>query len=202
MKRLVIVLSTIVLLASCRSSKNMTKDDVTGKKVETITQTRKAPSHKEIASKVRVKLVYDGDKELSTNGQLKMRWDDVIQISLVDPLLGVMEVGRMEVSKDSVLVLDRVNKRYISETYQKLSSLAGRTITFENVEDIFWNQVQNTGANGTVTFTIPMSKPVTFELRLGNLNYDSGWDGHTAVSPKYQRVSIEALFKAMLNYNE
>lgn len=201
MKRLVIVLSTIVLLASCRSSKNMAKGDAVSSKVETISQARKAPAHKEMASKVRVKITADG-KDMSTNGQLKMRWGDVIQISLVDPLLGVMEVGRMEVSKDSVLVIDRVNKRYISETYQKLSTLAGRTITFEDVEDLFWNQVQSTGANGTVTYTIPMSKPVTLELRLGNLNYDSGWDGHTAVSPKYQQVSIEALFKAMLNYNE
>ena len=191
----------MVLLASCRSSKKMTKadKDAVGSKVETLVPTRKAPEHKEISSKVRVKIV-DGDgKDMSTNGQLKMRWDDVIQISLVDPLLGVMEVGKMEISTDSVLVIDRVNKRYISETYSRLSAITGVPITFDAVQNIFWEQVQKTGANGTVNYTIPLSKPVTLELRLGNLSYDSGWNGHTSVSGKYQKVSVEALFKAMLN---
>ena len=201
MKRLVIVLLGTILLASCRSSKKMAREDANaiGSKVETLVPAKKTPKHTEICSKVRVKIVYDGDKEMSTNGQLKMKWNDVIQISLVDPLLGVMEVGKMEISTDSVLVIDRVNKRYISESYTKLSALAGTTITFDTVQDLFWEQVQKTGANGTVNYTIPMSKPVALELRLGNLSYESGWNGHTAVSSKYQRVSIEALFKAMLN---
>ncbi|MBP5478071.1 MAG: DUF4292 domain-containing protein [Bacteroidaceae bacterium] len=201
MKRLVIVILGAALLASCRSSKKMTKDDrdVVGAKVETITPVKKAPTHNEISSKVRVKIVADDGNDLSTNGQLKMRWDDVIQISLVDPLLGVMEVGRMEISTDSVLVIDRVNKRYISDSYQRLSTLTGVPVTFDMVQDLFWEQVQKTGANGTVNYTIPFSKPVTLELKLGNINYDSGWNGHTAVSSKYQKVSVEALFKALLN---
>ena len=201
MKRLVIVILGAALLASCRSSKKMAKDDrdVAGAKVETITPVKKAPTHKEISSKVRVKIVADDGKDLSTNGQLKMRWNDVIQISLVDPLLGVMEVGRMEISTDSVLVIDRVNKRYISDSYQRLSTLTGVPVTFDMVQDLFWEQVQKTGANGTVNYTIPFSKPVTLELKLGNINYDSGWNGHTAVSSKYQKVSVEALFKALLN---
>ena len=201
MKRLVIVILGAALLASCRSSKKMAKDDrdVVGAKVETITPVKKAPTHKEISSKVRVIIVADDGNDLSTNGQLKMRWNDVIQISLVDPLLGVMEVGRMEISTDSVLVIDRVNKRYISDSYQRLSTLTGVPVTFDMVQDLFWEQVQKTGANGTVNYTIPFSKPVTLELKLGNRNYDSGWNGHTAVSSKYQKVSVEALFKALLN---
>ena len=185
MKRIVIILLGMILLASCRSSKKMAKadKDAVGSKVETLVPAKKAPEHKEI----------------STNGQLKMRWNDVIQISLVDPLLGVMEVGKMEISTDSVLVIDRVNKRYISETYSRLSAVTGVPVTFDAVQNIFWEQVQKTGANGTVNYTIPLSKPVTLELRLGNFNYDSGWNGHTSVSGKYQKVSVEALFKAMLN---
>ena len=177
----------------------MQKYDSAKKKVETAMPVKKAPEHKEIISKVRVKIVSDNDKEMSTNGQLKMRWNDVVQITLVDPLLGVMELGRMEISTDSVLVIDRINKRFISESYHKLSQLAGRTINFEDVQDLFWNQVQKTGANGTVSYTIPINKPITIELRLGNINYESDWEGHSIVSSKYQQVSIEALFKAMLN---
>lgn len=199
MKKIVIVALGVMLLASCRSSKKMAKEetDVVSSKVETVEQ-KKAPKHTEISSKVRVKIIADG-KDMSTNGQLKMRWNDVIQISLVDPLLGMMEVGKMEISQDSVLIIDRVNKRYISETYNKLSALAGVSITFESVQDLFWDQVQKSGANGTVTYTLPVKKPVTIEAKLGNLSFDSGWNGHTTVTSKYQKVSIEALFKAMLN---
>lgn len=209
MKKVLIIVLGAFVLASCRSSKKMAKDeaDVVSSKVETVEvkqkqetiakADKKAPAHTNICSKVRVKISADG-KDLSTNGQLKMKWNDVIQISLVDPLLGMMEIGKMEISTDSVFIMDRVNKRYISETYKKLSTLTGFPITFESVQNLFWEQVQKTGDNGTVSYTLPLAKPITIDVRLGDLNYESGWNGHTTVSSKYQKVSIEALFKAML----
>ncbi len=199
LKNYIVLFLGVVFLASCHSSKKMAKDDdAVSSKVETIETKKKAPKHTEICSKVKVKLIMDG-KDVSTSGQLKMRWNDVIQVSLVDPVLGVMEVGRMEISPESVLVIDRMNKKYMSESFSTLSRLTGMPITHEAVQDMFWKQIEEKGNNGFISFTLPFRKPVTMEIKLGSLNYDSGWNGHTEVSSKYQKVSVEALFKALLN---
>lgn len=199
LKNYIAIFLGVILLASCHSSKKMAKDaDAVSSKVETLDAKKKAPKHTEISSKVKVKVIMDG-KDVSTSGQLKMRWNDVIQVSLVDPVLGVMEVGRMEISVDSILVVDRLNKRYVSETYETLSRLSGLDITHDVVQDLFWRQIEGKGNNDVLSFTLPFRKPVTMEIKLGSLNYDSGWNGHTEVSSKYQKVSMEALLKAMLN---
>ena len=198
LKNYIALLLGVLLLASCHSSKKMAKEtDAVNSKVETL-DTRKAPKHTEICSKVKVKVSMDG-KDVSTSGQLKMRWNDVVQVSLVDPILGVMEVGRMEISKDSVLVIDRMNKRYLSESFDTLSKLSGLPITHDAVQDLFWKQVQEKGDKGSISLVLPFRKPVTMDIKLGSLNYDSGWNGHTEVSSKYQKVSVEALFKALMN---
>ena len=56
-----------------------------------------------------------GSKDLSVSGSLKMKKDDVIRIQLTP--LGLMEAGRIEFTKDYVLVVDRINKEYIKASY-------------------------------------------------------------------------------------
>ena len=127
-----LLVPALLVMASCRSAKKAT-DNGTDKTAPVVTvntppattskDTQKAPAKqdapsaaKQIAAgtnftaKVKVRLRRD-DKDISTTGTLRMRYDDVIQITLVDPLLGIAEVGRLELSPDNVLVIDRLNKR-------------------------------------------------------------------------------------------
>ena len=218
---LMMILATVMTVTSCRSSKKATDAtvDETTKKVETLPAEQKKTESKKTESKatekktkkwaygtnytakvsVKVKV---GDKDISTNGSLKMRKDDVIQITLVDPVLGVMEVGRMEISPDSVLVIDRVNKRYMQESYETLSLMAGKNITFDAVQQLFWDEANKAGNSGTITYTIPLKTPVTLSLKQSRIGSDSDWNAHTKVSAKYERMSALALFKSMVSAEE
>ena len=97
--------------------------------------------------KVRVSL---GDREITTNGTLRMRRDDVIQISLVDPLVGIAEVGRMEFSRDRVLIIDRFNRQYIDVPYAEVSFLQRAGVDFNTLQSLFWNEVFEPGTTAPV----------------------------------------------------
>ena len=61
-----------------------------------------------------------GQKDLSVNGTLRMKRNDVVQLSLT--FLG-MEVGRMEFTPSDVLIIDRFNKQYVRASYDEVSFL-------------------------------------------------------------------------------
>lgn len=77
----------------------------------------------------------------STGGTLKMKKDEIIQLSLVDPLLGAIEVGRMEFTPTNVMIIDRINKQYVDVPYSDISFLSKANIDFNTLQSLFWNEV-------------------------------------------------------------
>lgn len=215
MKKLLYLLA-IVLLASCHSSKKAQKTDgadataptttvTTPTKTQTpskkISATEKllqgvdSTSYANYTAKVKVGIKQNG-KSVSTSGSLKMQWNEVVQISLVDPILGITEVGRIEFSKDNILIVDRMNKQYVQESYKSLSALAKTDISFEYLQALFWSEAQKPN-NNKITYKIPLKTPITLELDVSNVNHKDGWELHYQVSSKYNKVSIEELFKTL-----
>ena len=93
-----------------------------------------------LTAKVKATIHMDG-KSISTNGTLKMRKGDVVQISLVDPLVGIAEVGRMEFAPHKVMIIDRFNKQYVDVPYNEISFLQRADIDFNALQALFWNEV-------------------------------------------------------------
>ena len=99
---------------------------------------KNAPSFDSFSSKMRLTINLDG-KETSVNGSLKMKKNDLIQLSIA-PILGI-EVARIEISKDSVLVIDRINKRYVYVPISTLSFLANGDMNFYTLQALFFNEL-------------------------------------------------------------
>ena len=68
-----------------------------------------------------------------------MKKDDVIRIRLV--ALGIMEVGRLEFTKDYVLIQDKFHKKYVQEDYNKVSFLKDNGLDFYALQALLWNQL-------------------------------------------------------------
>ena len=203
----------MLMLASCHSSKKALKTDKTNPAVTTTTTTT-TPSTKtnkdkkdpdldkmkiavgtNFTSKVRVTITQEG-KDVTTNGNLRMRYGDVIQLTLVDPLLGVAEIGRLELSPDKVLIIDRVNRRYVDTTYDEFSALKSRNIDFNTIQEFFWQEAKN---GDKFAYTIPAKRDIKLDLRLSNKGSNANWDAHTAVSGKYTKTDANKLFSSMLD---
>lgn len=97
-----------------------------------------------LTAKVKV-TVSNGKKTISTSGTLRMKKNDVVQISLVDPIIGIAEVGRMEFTKDKMLVIDRVNRRYVSVPYNNIGFLKNAKVDFYALQALFWNEIFEPG---------------------------------------------------------
>ena len=202
----------MLMLASCHSSKKALKTDKTTPAVTTTTTTT-TPSTKtnkdkkdpdldkmkiavgtNFTSKVRVTITQEG-KDVTTNGNLRMRYGDVIQLTLVDPLLGVAEIGRLELSPDKVLIIDRVNKRYVDTNYEEFSALKSRNIDFNTIQEFFWQEAKK---GNNFAYTIPAKKDIKLDLRLSNKGNSANWEPHTTVSGKYTKTDANKLFRSII----
>lgn len=81
---------------------------------------------------------------LSSRVDLKMIKDSAFQLSVI-PMLGI-EIFRIEFSRDSVKVMDRLNKRYVAEGYDAMKGSLPVDFNFYNLQALFTNRIFLPGA--------------------------------------------------------
>lgn len=99
-----------------------------------------ASYQKNISAGITFRVVQGNGKELSVPGQLRMRKDQVIRLSLQVPILGT-EVGRIEFAMDYVLFVDRMHKEYVKASYSQVGFLRDNGINFYSLQALFWNRL-------------------------------------------------------------
>ena len=80
-----------------------------------------------------------GGKDITVDGKLSMRKNEVVRIQLSP--MGLVEVGRLEFTKDSVLIMDRMHKQFLKSSYEQVSFLKNNGIDFYALQALFWNQL-------------------------------------------------------------
>ena len=149
-----IVLALPILLGACSSSKKALKDSakVPTADVPTVAETNtseatynyvskicsNAVTTKNIVSSIDFNLK-SGSKDISVDGKISMRKDEVIRIQLSP--MGLVEVGRMDFTPDSVLIMDRIHKQFVKVGYNDVSFLKNNGINFNSLQALFWNQL-------------------------------------------------------------
>lgn len=87
-----------------------------------------------------------GEKGVTkVNGMLRIKRNKVIQMSIT-PLLGI-EVARIEISPDGVLVIDRMNKRYVKASFAEVMALTNADLNFHTLQSLFMNELFLPGKN-------------------------------------------------------
>ena len=105
-------------------------------------------------------------------GSLKMKRDDVIQISLV--ALGLMEVGRLELTPDYMMVVDRMNRQYVKCGYSEVDFFRQSGIDFYTFQSLFWDELFVLEGKGEVpaddNFQLKMEEGEIRLVNVGNRN--------------------------------
>ena len=133
-----------ILLASCGTKKQTVASGGGGKSVivplEHIVETVNANRQDETFATAKMNLsLASGDKSASIGGTLRMKRNDVIQLSLVT--FGILEVGRIEMTPEYFMGIDKVNKQYIRATYQDVSFFKKAGIDFYTLQALFWDEL-------------------------------------------------------------
>ena len=139
----------LTLVLSCKSHRGLTTETTNNQQASTLVGemteqeilekiTENAQGVRFITSKVKFSLEV-GSHQMSLTGNLKMKRDDVIRLQLM--AFGFVEAGRLEFTKDYVLIMDRINKQYLKVPYAHLDFLRNNGIDFNVLQALFWNEV-------------------------------------------------------------
>lgn len=118
-----------------------------------------------------------GSKDLTVGGKLSMRRDEVIRIQLVP--FGLAEVGRVEFTKDSVLFMDRLHKRYVRGAYKEVAFLRDNGIDFYALQALFWNQLYVVGGKSLETLNVTKPSDAIWKLQYTQDKMDYAWWAET-----------------------
>ena len=142
----VAVLAMPLMLTSCLSHKKAVNDEAT-KTLTAEQQEQKdfvtrvqdnVQTARFITSKVKFS-VEVGAQKLTLTGNLKMKRDDVIRLQLM--AFGFVEAGRIEMTKDYVLIMDRINKQYLKAPWMQVDFLRNSGLDFSSMQALFWNEL-------------------------------------------------------------
>ncbi|MBR1502999.1 MAG: DUF4292 domain-containing protein [Prevotella sp.] len=97
-----------------------------------------AQTTKFLTSKVKFS-VEVGPQKLTLTGNMKMKRDDVIRLQLM--AFGFVEAGRIEMTKDYVLIMDRINKQYLKAPWMAVDFLRNSGLNFNSIQALFWNEL-------------------------------------------------------------
>ena len=147
--KLIVYIGCVAMLlavASCKSSKKAVREGSSARKGHTeFFEKLEQDAFRFETLTARMKVNLDlPDNSMGSRVDLKMVKDEAFQLS-VQPFLGI-EVARIWVSTDSIIVLDRMNKRYVAED---LAALKGQTpidFNFYNLQALFTNRIFLPGA--------------------------------------------------------
>ena len=104
-----------------------------------------AQTTKFITSKVKFTVEY-GTQNIALTGNLRMMRNNVIRLQLM--AFGFVEAGRLEFTKDYVLIMDRINKQYLKAPYNQIDFLRNSGINFNTLQALFWNELFIPNNNG------------------------------------------------------
>lgn len=128
MRRLAYLLLVMLMLAGCKSSKHL---GVAEKEKKADVET---PVFQCLASKLQL-TIPGKNGTMSVSGMMKMKSGERVQISLLMPILRA-EMARLEITPDEVLMVDRMNKRYVRATKDELKGILPRNADFSRLEKI------------------------------------------------------------------
>lgn len=164
-----------------------------------------------ITAKVRMELS-SGGRGTAVGGTLRMKRNDVIQLSVV--AFGFIEVALIEMTPDYFMVVDKMGKQYVKSPYGDVPFLRNRHVDFYTIQTFFWDEqtsdysgwerrdfVSLAGRNFPTRhrITIPNgSKPVKADLTLSGLKLDSEWETRTQLSARYTEVPADELLSRIM----
>ena len=165
-----------------------------------------------VTSKVKFS-VEVGAQKLTLTGNLKMKRDDVIRLQLM--AFGFVEAGRIEFTKDYVLIMDRINKQYLKAPWMQVDFLRNSGLDFTSMQALFWNELfkpnpvivgKKVAASDTTAIytTIESGDDMIIQLNEGKMDY-SWLVGRSDVAIKMANIQYKDRFNpensAQLNWD-
>jgi len=183
----------LTMAVACKSHRNLAKDtavqtdtttvlNVQGGKLdkkEFLRQVSDNAQHVRFLTSKMKFTIENGNREMTLTGNLKMKRDDVIRLQLM--AFGFVEAGRIEFTREYVLIIDRINKQFMRVPYEQLAFMRNGDVDFFMLQAMFWNELFQPG------------KEDLSDRHLDRFRTDVGVDNDVVVSMERDNLSYRWL---------
>ena len=135
----VLLVCSLLLITSCKTTKE-TKGSMKSYEAKELFSlvANNSLEYQTFSGKFKTSLPM-GKINVGATGYLRIIKDEKLQLSLQVTLMG--EVLRFTVSKDSLVLIDRVNKQFVSESIQNIKQTSSFDFDLNNLQALFTNQM-------------------------------------------------------------
>ena len=192
MRRLAYLLLLTVILVGCKS----TKHAVAVSEKPVVETKPVVPSY--LASKLEL-TIPSKNGSMVIGGTMKMKSDERVQLSLLMPILRT-EVARIEITPDEVLLVDRMNKRYVRATKEELKDILPQNVQFSQLEKLLveasqpGGKTELTGKDLGLKSGMEKAKIQFYDFSTKELTLTP-----TEITSRYTQVPLEVLIKMLLS---
>ena len=122
MRKILYLLLLMVGLAGCRSSKQAAGIAV-------------PETAHYLSSRLQLTIPSGANGSITTGGTMKMKGGERVQLSILMPILRT-EIARLEITPDEILLVDRMNKRYVRASRSELNDILPKEARFSKLEKL------------------------------------------------------------------
>lgn len=187
MSRGIYLLLILVILAGCKSSKHLSK--TSEKKVETTSY---------LASRLQLTIPSKKGGSMTVGGTMKLKTHERVQFSLLMPILRT-EVARIEVTPDEILLVDRMNKRFVRATKEELKSVLPKNVDFSRLEKMLTNASLPGGKTELTGKELGFPSLDKAKVQLYDFSDKEFSMNPTELTAKYRQVPLEVLVKMLVS---
>lgn len=187
MKKLIQIIGciclTVLLLTACKSSRTVVKPEL-------------PKEARYLSSKLQV-MIPGGGGSLTANGTMKLKEGERVQISVLIPIIR-SEIARLELTPNEVLLIDRMNKRYVRATRQELKEALPANVNYAMLEKILFDASKPNGRREVSGKELGVPLLENTKVKLYDFATEPFILTPTEVSDKYTQVPLPVLLN-MLN---
>lgn len=177
-----LVLCLLVLLAGCKSSKQVATTekpaDCLSAKVELVIPTKEAL--------------------FTVNGTMKLVAGERMQLSFLMPIIR-SEVARVEVTPDELLLVDRMGHRYMRANREELKNVLPKEATFDKLEKLLKEAAQPGAKRSLSGSDLGLADLEKAKITLSDFSTTPFSLTPTTLSDRYTQVSLQEILQLLLS---
>ena len=183
MRNVFYLLLLVVMLAGCKSTKNITSSVPVAE-----------PCY--LSSKLQLTITTGSDGSITTGGTMKMKGGERVQLSILMPILRT-EIARLEITPDEVLLIDRMNKRYVRASRKELDDILPKDARFSKLEKLLLSASRPEGKAELSGKELGIPSLERAKVRLYDFSSKEFAMTPTEISDRYTQVPLEELLNML-----
>lgn len=180
---LALLLMAVFTLAGCRSSRNAEKGSAD-------------IMHSEyLSSKLELTIPHK-DAVFTVGGTMKLKRKEMIQFSLLMPILRT-EVARVQVTPDELLIVDRMNRRFVRAGDSELRYAVVSGFTYEKLEKLLRRLAKDGKSKSITGEDLGLTKLKKAKVEFYDFSTDPVSISPLELSSRYKQVTLEEMLQLL-----